>query len=118
VTTQETSSRGPWASDPQRPYRAELNLSCGWVIVDPDGHESTLGYLHRIDAENEADRQCKAYFRGRANADWCVARITRLEAGLDAILSRASAASADWPGASEAEKIALDAIHGDRTESP
>ena len=73
--------RGPWHAVPDKPYRVELSLSCGWVIVDPDGHESTLGHLRRVDADRDAKVQCAAYRRGLKDAE---AEIVRLRAVVEA----------------------------------
>lgn len=46
------------------PYRAEFSMSCGWVIVDPDGRESTLGYARREQADDVAEKMTEAYWNG------------------------------------------------------
>ncbi len=60
----------------QHPYRAEFSLSCGWVIVNPEGRESTLGYANEKQARDVAEKMTYAYWRGaythgatRANRD-------------------------------------------------
>ncbi|MFN7022244.1 MAG: hypothetical protein ACK4WH_13080 [Phycisphaerales bacterium] len=46
------------------PFRAEFSLSCGWVIVDPDGRESTLGYANEKQARDVAEKMTYAYWQG------------------------------------------------------
>jgi len=43
------------------PFRAEFSLSCGWVIVDPCGRESTLGYASEKQARDVAEKMTYAY---------------------------------------------------------
>lgn len=45
-------------------YRVEFSLSCGWVIVNPDGQESTLGYANKDQAEDVAEKMNEAYQSG------------------------------------------------------
>jgi len=47
-----------------QPYRVEFSMSCGWVIVDPDGRESTLGYAKREHADDVAAKMTEAYWNG------------------------------------------------------
>mgnify|MGYP007071601364 CR=1 FL=1 len=48
----------------KHPYRAEFSMSCGWVIVDPDGRESTLGYANEKHARDVAEKMTYAYWQG------------------------------------------------------
>lgn len=41
-------------------YRVQFSLSCGYVIVDPDGRESTLGYANKAQAEDVASKMNEA----------------------------------------------------------
>jgi len=49
------------------PFRAEFSLSCGWVIVDPDGRESVLGYANQQQADDVAKMMTYAYQQGQIN---------------------------------------------------
>jgi len=48
----------------KHPYRAEFSMSCGWVIVDPEGRESTLGYANEKQARDVAEKMTYAYWQG------------------------------------------------------
>ena len=48
----------------KQPYRAEFSMSCGWVIVDHEGRESTLGYASEKQALDVAEKMTYAYWRG------------------------------------------------------
>lgn len=50
-----------------QPYRAEFSMSCGWVIVDPEGRESTLGYSRQATADDVAKMMSYAYRQGMAS---------------------------------------------------
>ena len=47
-------------------YHAEFSMSCGWVIVDPKGRESTLGYANEKQARDVAEKMTEAYQAGKA----------------------------------------------------
>lgn len=49
----------------KHPYRAEFSMSCGWVIVDPSGRESTLGYSNERQARDVAEKMTYAYRQGQ-----------------------------------------------------
>jgi hypothetical protein len=48
----------------KHPYRAEFSMSCGWVIVDHEGRESTLGYANEKQARDVAEKMTYAYWQG------------------------------------------------------
>lgn len=48
----------------QHPFRAEFSLSCGWVIVDPDGRESMLGFASERQAKDVAMLMTYGYRQG------------------------------------------------------
>ena len=49
------------------PYRAEFSMSCGWVIVDREGRESTLGYASEKQARDVAEKMTYAYWLGMSD---------------------------------------------------
>jgi hypothetical protein len=62
------------------PYRAEFSLSCGWVIVDPNGRESTLGYASEKHARDVAEMMTYAHHQATATLSAALAsRVKRAE---------------------------------------
>lgn len=49
--------------DTEKPYRAESAIECGYVLVDPEGRESVLGYASKVQAEFAAEILCDEYRR-------------------------------------------------------
>lgn len=49
-------------------YSVQFSLSCGYVIVAPDGRESTLGYIDEMTARSVAATMTEAYAAGAASS--------------------------------------------------